>query len=149
LLLDSTIDTSLDGGELSAMPKVVIAPFSNVTRPVSGESVTPAGVVVLIGDGLVVGVELVVALVHARRRARDDVIRLRPSAASSLTPVTVTTCGAIQFTDVNVNEAGLTVPSVGLSLLSGMTTSALGAWVKASVNVASPPDSVVTSRSAA
>jgi len=41
-----------------------------------------------------------------------------PSARVSSTPVTVTTCGAIQLSDVNVTLGGETVPSASLLLES-------------------------------
>ena len=66
-----------------------------------------------------------------------------PSSRLSSTPVTVTVCGVLQFADVNVSEAGLTVPSVVSLELTAMVTSAVGWLSSTTVKVAVPPASVV------
>ncbi len=60
-----------------------------------------------------------------------------------MTPVTVTVCGAFQFKEVNVNDAGDTVPSVVSLLLIAIETSDVGSEFKTTVNVACTPASVV------
>ena len=69
-----------------------------------------------------------------------------PSSTLSSTPLTVTVCGVFQLTGVNVKlvvVVGTIVPSVGLLLLKGITTFAVGCDCRATVNVAGSPASVV------
>src|SRR4051812_40610844 len=61
----------------------------------------------------------------------------------SLTPVTVTVCGVLQVTFVNVRDEVDTVPSAVSRLWMGMITSAEGCELRRTVKVAVPPLSVV------
>jgi len=67
-----------------------------------------------------------------------------PSATRSFTPVTVTVCQLLQLAEVNVNDAGLTVPSSVLLDERSIVTSLAGWLVSLTVKVAVPPTSEVT-----
>ncbi len=66
-----------------------------------------------------------------------------PSATKSSTPVTVTTCGAIQFSGVNSTCGGVTVPSASSLLESLIKTSAEGGELSTMPNVVIVPFSNV------
>src|SRR5215471_2553769 len=70
---------------------------------------------------------------------------MSPSCTASSTPVTVTVCGTSQLAAVNVRLETSTLPSAGLLVVTGMTTSAVGWLPSTTVNVVWPPDSLVTS----
>jgi hypothetical protein len=61
-----------------------------------------------------------------------------------LTPVTVTVCGTFQLPAVNVTLVGDTMPSPASLELRPIVTFAVGWVFSTMVNVAVPPDSVVT-----
>ena len=70
---------------------------------------------------------------------------MSPSSAPSSTPVIVTVCGLLQFPEVKLRLAGLTVPSPVSELDRPSETLAVG-WLRSvTVKVAVPPASVVTS----
>src|SRR5437016_4077132 len=69
---------------------------------------------------------------------------MSPSATASSTPVTVTVCATFQSSAMNVRLDADAVPSVGSLLETGTTTSATGWLVSTTLNVATPPASVVT-----
>ena len=69
-----------------------------------------------------------------------------PSSTSSLTPVTVTVCGVLQFAGVNVRLPGEATPSLRLLEETGIVTLAEGADSSTTVKVALPPASVVVKR---
>src|SRR5260221_8748493 len=70
---------------------------------------------------------------------------MSPSATLSSTPVTVTVWAVFQLGGVNVTVGGATVPSAVLLDERATVTLAVGWLARRTVNVAVPPDSVVTS----
>ena len=69
-----------------------------------------------------------------------------PSSTKSLTPVTVIVCGVDQLAMVKVADAGDTVPSAALELVTLTVTVfvSVGWLVSTTLKVAVPPASVVT-----
>jgi len=73
------------------------------------------------------------------------ICEIAPSAIVSSTPVSVTVRGVAQLIVVNVRLVGLAVASVASGALTESTTSAAGCELSATVKLAVPPASVVTS----
>ena len=123
--------------------KAAVPPPSVVVKPDVGITVIPAvssSVFVTPTSDAFIPLKLPSVLVAA---AVTMVYATLPSSTKSFTPVTVAVCGVFQLPDVNVSEAGDTVPSVRSLDERPMVTFADGWLSSTTVNVAVPPPSVV------
>ena len=110
-----------------------------------GRQVDGRGALVDVANRDVGRVETAVGRVGARRGRRDDCVGDVAVDLGVRDARDGDGLGVLQFAAVNVTEAGLAVPSEALLEDSPMVTVAVGWLFRTTVNVAVPPDSVVTS----